>query len=152
MTQSPQSSFKIWDVASGAEIASFPRDDGDSVQDFSPDGTTILTSTKDGTVGFWDAETGSRKHSIRGHGSPVTSAGYSPDGRFVVIFWWDETRVFDPLKAEELWTAPRRHGSIRVVRFSPDSRWLAVGHAGGVVRLWPSEPARQGASPSSLAS
>jgi len=47
----------------------------------SPDGKTILTGSEDGTVRFWDVETGRALHVLTAHTSWVTKVAFSPDGK-----------------------------------------------------------------------
>ena len=47
---------------------------------YSPDGSSVLTASGDGTARIWDAESGEELVTLSGHTDCVTSAVYSPDG------------------------------------------------------------------------
>src|SRR5262249_54005920 len=50
-----------------------------------------ITASADQTARIWDAETGAPIAVLRGHGSAVWSAAFSPDGRKVVTASEDRT-------------------------------------------------------------
>jgi len=58
-------------------------DDVNSVS-FSPDGTLVVTSSRDKDARVWDARTGRLVQILRGHFGPVAAASFSPDARWVV--------------------------------------------------------------------
>ncbi|KAF8965913.1 quinon protein alcohol dehydrogenase-like superfamily [Flammula alnicola] len=64
---------------------------------FSPDGTRIVSGSKDQTVRVWDARTGDTvAGSFKGHTRSVNSVAFSPDGTRIVAGCQDRTiRVWD---------------------------------------------------------
>jgi WD40 repeat protein len=63
---------------------------------FSPDGSRIVTASRDGTVRIWDAATAREIAVLRGHDGSVISAAFSPDGLRIVTASGDETaRMWD---------------------------------------------------------
>ena len=48
---------------------------------YSPDGQTVASANKDGTVSVWDASTGELLSSFIGHTSTVNKITFSPDGK-----------------------------------------------------------------------
>jgi WD40 repeat protein len=120
----------------------------------SPDGTTIASVADDMVCRLWDAETGARRHELRGHEtmtphhfpSMLYACTFSPDGRHLAtgdkvghIVVWDVATA-EPvatLEAPVLYTwdpVQRRHsiGGIRALAFSPDGNLLAVGGIGKI--------------------
>jgi eukaryotic-like serine/threonine-protein kinase len=92
---------------------------------WSEDGKTLFTSSWDGSVMVWDAETGTRRLPIlRGHFSGVPSLSLSPDGRTLVthgadssVRFWNVatgTEVLTLTNADAYWGCP----------ISPDGRSL----------------------------
>ena len=47
---------------------------------FSPDGRQIVSGGDDGTIRFWDAESGQALKTVKAHKSCVNAVVYSPDG------------------------------------------------------------------------
>ena len=51
---------------------------------FSPNNNAhVATSSEDNTVKVWDLATGKCTSTLQGHGKPVWSVAYSPDGRWL---------------------------------------------------------------------
>ena len=46
---------------------------------FSPDGTSLVSGSKDTTIKLWDMQTGGVVKTFQGHTGPVTSVSISPD-------------------------------------------------------------------------
>ena len=61
---------------------------------YSPDGSRILTSSLDGTVGLWDALTGRLLARVNVEGRPSVSAEFLPDGDAVRIVEWESGRAY----------------------------------------------------------
>ena len=63
---------------------------------FSPDGTRIVTGSRDRTAKVWDARTGTALLELKGHMGRVIGAAFSPDGTRIVTGSDDETaKVWD---------------------------------------------------------
>jgi WD40 repeat protein len=61
---------RIWDIASGKAITVLPlHADGVNDASFSPDGTRVVTASRDGTARIWDAATGRMILVLAYHGS-----------------------------------------------------------------------------------
>ncbi|HYT47911.1 MAG TPA: TIR domain-containing protein, partial [Burkholderiales bacterium] len=81
VTASTDRTARIWDAASGKEIAVL-RGHEDTVISaaFSPDGSRIVTASGDRTARIWDAASADEIAVLRGHEDSVLSAAFSPDG------------------------------------------------------------------------
>ena len=64
---------------------------------FSPDGTRIVTGSKDKTARVWRADGSGEPLVLHGHEGAVTSAGFSPDGTRIVTGSDDNTARVWPL-------------------------------------------------------
>jgi WD40 repeat protein len=106
---------------------------------FSPDGKTIVSSSRSGLVQFWDAGTSEPNgEPIRADGDE-TRVAFSPDGERLVtgtdravIEIWDvrsRKREGSPIPAK---------GVVTGVAFSPDGNVFSTGNGDGLVRLWDS--------------
>ncbi|CCA77459.1 related to WD40-repeat protein (notchless protein), partial [Serendipita indica DSM 11827] len=90
---------------------------------FSPDGSRIVSGSRDQTIRLWDAKTGEPVGDpLRGHSNSVTAVAFSPDGSRIVSGSEDETiRLWDAKTGEPVGDPLRGHSnSVNAVAFSPD--------------------------------
>ena len=81
VTASDDKTARLWDAASGAEIAVLSGHESYVYSAaFSPDGTRIVTASWDKTARLWDAASGAEIAVLSGHEDAVHSAAFSPDG------------------------------------------------------------------------
>ena len=72
VTASDDSTARLWDAASGAEIAVLSGHEGRGASAaFSPDGTRIVTASDDSTARLWDAASGAEIAVLSGHEGAV---------------------------------------------------------------------------------
>ena len=58
---------------------------------FSPDGTKLVSASRDETVRVWDVATNECVQTLQGHTDSVWVAGFSPDGTKLVSASGDKT-------------------------------------------------------------
>lgn len=105
----------------------------------SPDGHTLATACKDGTVRLFDLETGTRTASLGAHEGGVDSVTFSPDGSLLVtggrdhlIKLWDMHAVpTAPTASISGHTRP-----ILTLAFNPTGSLLVSGSGDNTCRLW----------------
>jgi WD40 repeat protein len=126
---------------------------------FSPDGTTLLTASRDGTARLWDAATGQPRGEPLRHAARVDVAQFSPDGSVAMSAGEDGTaRLWDAATGRPI-GEPLVHGRpVLAAAFSPDGKLLATAGEDGLVVLWDvgnrsrrGEPLRHGAAVGALA-
>ena len=104
---------------------------------FSPDGRTLASGERDGTVRLWDVITAQQLAILRRHALPVRSLVFAPDGQILASGSEDETvRLWTVSKREELITLRGHHGIVSALAFSPDGKMLTTGGYDRLVRLW----------------
>ena len=115
---------------------------------FSPDGATIASANVEGTATLWDVTSRTVKETLRGHSGTVLHSVFSPDGRTLytssadgTAIVWDLTgtrgmRRSFPLTDQPAGVPPLARGPTLPVRFSPDSRTIAIGLPDQGIGLW----------------
>jgi WD40 repeat protein/serine/threonine protein kinase len=104
---------------------------------FSPDGTRLLSASKDGTARVWDAAAGREVGSFAGHDGAVNDVAYQPDGLRAASAGDDgRVRVWDTATGQEALSLAGHVGTVAGVRFSPDGERLVSVGRDGSVRFW----------------
>ena len=126
---------KVWDVATGENIATFKHLGVVRAIAFSPDGTLLATSagrTDIRSTKTWgDIATLSTVN--------ATCLAFSPDGNRIAVGTsgrQPRVEIWDIALRKPIVTFTGHKRSIQSVAFSPDSRLLASGGAYGVIYLW----------------
>jgi WD40 repeat protein/serine/threonine protein kinase/TPR repeat protein len=104
---------------------------------FSPDGTRIVTASRDQTARIWSAQTGAQLGVLRGHSDVVQSAAYSPDGTRIVTASGDKTaRIWDAQLGVQLAVLSGHSASIRSAAYSPDGTRIITASHDKTARIW----------------
>jgi Tol biopolymer transport system component len=104
---------------------------------FSPDGTRVVTASRDKTARVWDAESGRALATLTGHQGNVFSAEFSPDGKLVVTASQDSTaRVWDAESGRALTTLSGHKDSVWRAAFSPDGKRVVTASNDKTARVW----------------
>jgi WD40 repeat protein len=142
ITGGEDSTIKIWDVQSGAEIMTLrghEDEDWNCIQSvaFSPDDKKIVSGSGDETIKLWDAQSGNVMATLRGHQDWVNSVAFSPDGKRIVSGSDDTNiKVWDSQTFVEVMTLRGHQGSIQSVAFSPDGRRIVSIAIDDTIRVW----------------
>jgi len=89
--------IRVWDVASGREIATLGEVcSGSAAVAFTPDGRRIAGATWDGSIRVWDLSTRREQTRLEGHLGHVLVLAWSPDGKTLASGGYDSTvRLWD---------------------------------------------------------
>jgi len=123
---------KLLDAATGSQIRSLEGNWNDvQAIDISPDGKTVMAAASDGTVSFFDFDSGRQRHSEMAHA--VGESRFSPDGRVLMTYGYRADlkeyaiKLWDGSTGRQLRTlAMSGSGFRKTAAFSPDSRTIAL--------------------------
>jgi WD40 repeat protein len=144
MTASSRGKVVIWDTETGKpviETIEHPRDRPDPIDiernEFSPDGSLLLTASTDHTVRLWDTTTGLPISRPLVHADEVNQAHFSPDGKRVATASNDNTARLWNVETGLPITPPLQHADdVLKVVFSAEGRRLATTSRNQDARVW----------------
>jgi WD40 repeat protein/Tfp pilus assembly protein PilF len=130
---------RIWDSATGKQI-------GKSIKDpavlwavaLSPDGARLVTASET-TARIWNATTGQEiGKPLIGHTNNITSAAFSPDGKWIVTASEDKTaRIWSAATGAQIGDPLGGHtDSVLGAAFSPDGNSIVTFSVDKTVRYW----------------
>ena len=127
-------------VQSHPQLSTFLSGHMDAVASvaFSPDGKTLASGSRDGTVILWNAQTAKAiRKPLTGHTDDVTSIAFSPDGKILASGSRDTTIILWDVETGALISQLQEHSDdVTSVAFSPDGKILASGSRDITIMLW----------------
>jgi hypothetical protein len=138
LTGSRDKTARLWNAATGKQIAALVHGADVNAVAFSPDGRTVLTgcASRKGEARLWDTATG-KESAILHHDHAVVAVAYSLDGRTILTgcaasLSRGEARLWDATTGKVI--TALRHRGVHAMAFSPDGRTALA--AGRGIRLW----------------
>jgi WD40 repeat protein len=134
----------VWRVADGATLAiiGLHRSGIEGVT-FSPDGSSVVTTGRDGDVYIAKSDGGFKQAALLGHSAPVRAASFSPDGEAIVTAAEDgDARVWNA-RVDATGPGPpgtptevANHGlAVNAIDFSPNGRATLSAGSDGTARV-----------------
>ena len=135
-------SLKVLDRVSGSTVCDL-EDSNDVWQTFgdmafSPDGLRLASGGwPENSLRVWDAQTGKKLATLRGHADQVVAVVFSPDGQRIASGSVDHTlKVWDAPTGQERLALRGHDDVVGAVAFCPDDRRIASGSFDGQVKIW----------------
>ncbi len=133
-------SIKLWQVATGREIATLHQARGymESVfsLSFSPDGQILASGSEDTALRLWNIATCKRLDIISDGKSEVNAIAFSPDGQIFASNRRDNKIILREVTTnKEIYTLTAC-SDVHALAFSPDGKLLASGDYGGNIQIW----------------
>ncbi|KAK7696999.1 ribosome assembly [Diaporthe eres] len=140
----PQAVFKVQSVT---RLAAKIPGHGQAIlsAQFSPASSSLLaTGSGDNTARLWDCETGTPKHTLKGHTGWVLGVSWSPDGSRLATCSMDgSVRIWDPKTGKQMGDSFKGHSKpVLQLAWEPYHLWrdgtprLASASKDGTVRIW----------------
>lgn len=135
----------MWDAAQPGDDISLqvegelPPASGDRFTNaaWSPDGSQIATTSRQGLVQVWDVQTLKNTQVLTGHTGIVWAVIWDPQGDQLVSVGQDKTAIVWSLdRGEADWVLQTHTGAVNDIQLSPDGQTFATASDDGTVRIW----------------
>ena len=110
---------------------------------FNPHGNMLASSSSDGTIRLWHAQTGEHLRILTERAGYPYSLVYSSDGKMLATGGSRNIRLWDVQSGMQLFTFTEHTNFITSLAFSPDGKMLASGSYDQTVRLWDTDMGAQ---------
>jgi RNA polymerase sigma factor (sigma-70 family) len=136
-TGSYDGTAKLWDAATGAELARLPGTGHVHRVEFAPDSRMLATADDSGAIKCWDVPSGARRSPFPAPLAGKSFVTFSLNGRLVASGINNDVKLFDAATGKELATLQGHTNQVNPnSEFSPDNRLLATGSYDHTVRVW----------------
>jgi eukaryotic-like serine/threonine-protein kinase len=116
--------IRAWDSTTGAVMWTLPGHSSSvGCVNYSPDGSRLVSGSKDGIIKIWDAVTGAETRMLTGHTNQISELVFSPDGKCIASGSWDRTvKIWDAASGDELNTLRGQNFEVTAVVYRPDGK------------------------------
>ena len=127
--------LKIWEIATGKRINSFPNYSAATSSCFSNDSKSIISANIN-DLKIYNILTGAEQNIVTGHTLPISGVTYSSDGKLLATASMDNTiRIFDATTFQLIKTCKGLETLIGVPVFSPDAKYIVSPDA-SFIKVW----------------
>ena len=145
-----ESEMKVWNPITGQLVTVLKgHTQGIASASFSPDGEYIVTISgsftlkKDGgngdhtAVKVWNAANGQLLADLKGHTREVSSASFSPNGKYIVTASNDSTaKVWNTISGKLVATLKGHTSYVNNASFSPDGKYIVTYSGDSNAKIW----------------
>ncbi len=104
---------------------------------FTPDGSTMISASRDCSIKFWDMPTLQERRTLKGHSEWVRNLIVTQDGKVLISASDDGTvKMWDIESGRQFRTLKSHKGPIRGISLSADGRFLATAGNDRIISLW----------------
>ena len=136
-TREAENALRVALAESHVRVVMHGHEDGIQDLDISPDGSAVVTASRDGTARVWAVGTGQSLTTLTGHDNRVRTAAFSPDGSRVVTASDDATaQVWDARTGRHLVTLRGHDDAVTTASFSPDGTAVVTASSDETARVW----------------
>jgi WD40 repeat protein len=135
--------FQLFDIHTDRFVSGVPRATCASTWQnavaWSPDGSRLAATDQCGNLRIWSLSTGRLVYKASGLGDNVEAAGFSPDGKRLILTQASTPGSVTVIDSRTGRTQLNLVGIIATVDrafFSPDGRFIATSSEDGMVRIW----------------
>lgn len=122
VTTSNEGLLRVWDRATGRELASLRGHDGAVIAvAIAPDGNLLASGSTDNTIRLWDLAGRRELRRLLGHAGQIRAVAFAPDGRLLASGSEDHSvRLWDVATGRETRSFTAYAGRVSALAFAPD--------------------------------
>ncbi len=104
---------------------------------FTPDGSTMISGSRDCTIKFWDMPNLEERRTLKGHSEWVRNLLVSQDGKVLISASDDGTvKMWDIENGHQFRTIKSHKGPVRGIALSANGKYLATAGNDRIITLW----------------